>query len=55
MTIFQEVHVGLEIWCERYEENFTRFFPFYDFYFFSFLFFRLRIGAQVWLNVLYEL
>ena len=55
MTIFQEVHVGLEIWCERYEDNFTRFFPFYDFYFFSFLFFRLRIGAQVWLNELYEL
>ena len=47
MTIFQEVHVGLEIKYERYEDNFTRFFPFYDFYFFSFLFFRLRIGVQV--------
>ena len=45
MTIFQEVHVGLEIKCERFEDNFTRFFPFYDLI--SFLFFRLRIGAQV--------
>ena len=31
MTIFQEVHLGLEI-C---------FYAFYDFYFFSFLFFSL--------------
>ena len=28
MAIFQEVHVGLEIGCERYEDNFTTFFSF---------------------------